>query len=151
MPEVYLVDTSCLIALDNAGLLYILHDLYETVITTPDVVKEYMNPIPDWVKVTDVIDRNYQKVLETSLDKGEASIIALALSIPDAKLILDDLKARKYAKQLGIAITGTLGILYKAKSSGLIKKIKPHLNKLKDAGFRISDNVESELLRLSGE
>lgn len=151
MPEVYLVDTSCLVSLDNAGLLYILKDLYHTVITTPDVVKEFMHPVPEWIKVKDVIDRNYQKVLETSIDKGESSIIALALSIPNSILILDDLKARKYARQLGLPITGTLGILYKAKSAGLIKRIKPHLDKLKDAGFRISENVESELLKLSGE
>jgi predicted nucleic acid-binding protein len=52
------------------------------------------------------------------VDVGEASAIALALELPDAYLILDDRRARKVAVTFGLQITGTLGILLKAKLTG---------------------------------
>ncbi|MCL4278163.1 MAG: DUF3368 domain-containing protein, partial [Ignavibacteriaceae bacterium] len=40
----------------------------------------------------------------------------------------------------------TLGILNKAKEQGIILKIKPVIEKLKDADFRISESVIQDLL-----
>jgi predicted nucleic acid-binding protein len=151
MPKTYIVDTSCLITLDKIGKLNFLRELYGTVLTTPEVVQEYNSIIPEWLIVQVVVDKNYQKILETSIDKGESSVIALGLSIPDSILVLDDLKARKYANRIGFEITGTLGIIYKAKTVGLIDKIKPFLIKLKENGFHISANIEDEILKLSEE
>ncbi|MCX6270414.1 MAG: DUF3368 domain-containing protein [Bacteroidetes bacterium] len=151
MPRVYLLDTSCIITLVKVELLFILKELYGSVLTTPEVVNEYGFNLPEWIVIQSVPDTNYQKILEASLDKGESSILALGLSIPDSILVLDDLKARKYAQRIGFEITGTLGILFKAKSAGIIPEIKPVLEQLKIIGFRISENVEIELMRLSGE
>ena len=47
------------------------------------------------------------------LDKGESSAIALAFETPDCTIILDDYKARKIADQLGLHITGTIGVIVK--------------------------------------
>lgn len=91
-------------------------------------------------------DKKQQRFIETLLDVGEASTIALASEKDNALLILDDLKARKLAKRLGLKFTGTLGILNKAKEQGVIVKIKPIIEKLKDAGFRISEAVIQDLL-----
>jgi predicted nucleic acid-binding protein len=85
------------------------------------------------------------------LDLGEASAIALALELENVLLILDDLKGRVEAEKLGFRITGTLGILFKAKKLGLIPELKPFIEKLKDVGFRISDKIEFEILRKSNE
>ncbi len=85
------------------------------------------------------------------LDLGEASAIALALDLENILLILDDLKGRKEAERLGLTFTGTLGVLFKAKKLGFIKELKPYIENLKDAGFRISQNIEEEILRKSKE
>ncbi|ELR70793.1 hypothetical protein C900_03401 [Fulvivirga imtechensis AK7] len=50
-------------------------------------------------------------------------------------MIIDELKGRKIAKELGIEISGSLGVLITARNKGVIKKVKP----LKETNFRLSD------------
>ncbi|WP_201747953.1 DUF3368 domain-containing protein [Chitinophaga vietnamensis] len=66
-------------------------------------------------------------------------------------LILDDLKARKVANKLHLNYTGTLGILLKAKQSGLLKALRPLLERIQATNFRFSKNVFEELLKIAGE
>src|SRR6056297_3467365 len=80
----------------------------------------------DKINKLDILKRLYHEIFITiQLDKGEASVIALAIENKNATSILDDLRARKYAKRLGINVTGTLGVINKAKEKGIIKNIKP--------------------------
>ena len=151
MPDVIIPDTSCLIFLHKIEQINLLQQLYEKTIVTPDIVSEFDSPLMDWIEIKDPKDKQYQKVLEQKIDKGEASIIALAMDIKNCVISLDDLKARKTAKSLGLTITGTLGILSNAKNKGQIKSIKVMIKKLKAVDFRISKKIEKELLRLSGE
>lgn len=44
---------------------------------------------------------------------------------PECTIILDDTKDRKIAERLGLEITGTLGVIIKAKLIGIIPSIKP--------------------------
>jgi predicted nucleic acid-binding protein len=87
-------------------------------------------------------DHYRQQLLEMQIDKGEASAIALAMETADNIVILDDWKARKVAERLGILVTGTLGLIIKAKNTGIIPSIKPYLDKLKATNFRISEELE---------
>ncbi len=83
---------------------------------------------------------------------GEASAIALAKEFDnDALLLLDDLKARKLAVRLNLKITGTLGIIHKAKQMGIIGKVKPLINLLLETDFRISNRIVDEMLYLNNE
>jgi predicted nucleic acid-binding protein len=66
-------------------------------------------------------------------------------------LILDDLKGRKEAERLGFRITGTLGVLFKAKKVGLINELKSYIEELKVVGFRLSPEIEEDILRKSNE
>lgn len=91
------------------------------------------------------------RMLEFNVDRGEASAIALALDHPGCTVILDDRKARILADALGLKVTGTLGIIVKAKKSGVIPSIKPWLVLLKQAGFRSSEEIERSLLEEAGE
>ncbi|MCA1764041.1 MAG: DUF3368 domain-containing protein [Cryomorphaceae bacterium] len=93
----------------------------------------------------------YQNFLCTRLDLGEASAIALAVERDDSLLILDDLKARKLAKDLDLQITGILGVLNKAKALGLIPKLKSLLDQLRATDFRVSENIIKNLLKRNGE
>ncbi|MFY9357088.1 MAG: hypothetical protein WAO60_04230, partial [Defluviitoga tunisiensis] len=74
MPN-YISNTSCLIVLDNIDMLFILKELYRSIIITPEVAKEFEKPIPEWIKVKDVDDKKYLKLLNTFIDLGEASVI----------------------------------------------------------------------------
>lgn len=93
----------------------------------------------------------YQKILETSLDKGETSALALALENKHSLVIINEEKGRKLAKQLGITVTGTLGVLLDAKFTGHIASLKSTINKIKQTNFRLSRELETKLLQLAGE
>lgn len=151
MPETIISDTSCFIVLTNIAELNLLQKIYGQVTTTIEVANEYKQPLPSWVQIKAVTDKYRQKILETQLDKGEASAIALALEIPDSSLILDDYKARKIAEQLALKITGTLGIIIKAKLLGIVPSIKPYLEKIRKTDFRLADEIEKIALLEAGE
>ena len=141
MPEIIISDTSCLILLSNIGEFDLLRKLYHKITTTIDVAGEFGEVLPDWIEIKAVKNVNYQQILELQIDKGESSAIALAIESKDCILIIDDYKARKVAINLGIKITGTLGVIIKAKLSGLIVSIKPCLEKIQQTNFRLSDDL----------
>jgi predicted nucleic acid-binding protein len=150
-PEVIISDTSCLIILDNAEVLNLLKNLYGQVVITPQILKEFNEPIPDWIVVRSVSDQNKISLLEMQVDLGEASAMALALEVKDCIVIIDDLKARRIAEKLNLRITGTMGIIISAKRKGLLPSVKPIIEKIKSSNFRISPELEAEVLRLAGE
>lgn len=124
---------------------------YENIYTTPEVVAEYGLLLPEWIKVQSASNVILQRFLETTLDKGEASTITLATELEDARLILDDLKARKTAKSMNLKITGTLGVLVKAKQEDCISSIREILELLRTTDFRMSEALIEEILRQVGE
>ena len=81
--------------------------------------------------------KNIRFFLETQVDWGEASAIALEKEIENSILLLDDLKARKLADKLNMRFTGTLGVFHKAKQLGIVEEIKPLITKLLMTNFRI--------------
>jgi predicted nucleic acid-binding protein len=151
MHKIIISDTSCFIILKNIGEFHLLQKLYSKITTTVEIATEFGEPLPEWVEILSVKSKDTQRLLEMQIDKGESSAIALALEIPDSLLILDDIKARKVATQLGLSITGTLGIIIKAKLEGIIPSVIPILNKIKQTDFRLSDEVELQVLKASME
>lgn len=79
MQATIISDTYCLILPDNIQESELLKFLIGKVVTTPTVVEELGGPLLDWIVVQAPKDKNSQLILETSLDKGEASAIALAM------------------------------------------------------------------------
>ncbi len=102
MPKIIIADTSCLILLDKIGELQLLNALFGTITLTQEIRDEYHQYLPDWFEIKNPINRTYQKILEASLDSGEASAIALAIEHKGCLLIMDDLKGRRYAENLGL-------------------------------------------------
>ncbi len=151
MHKAIISDTSCLILLDKIGELEILNKLFGTIITTTEVASEFGQPLPSWVQIKQPSDNNYQLIIEASVDKGEASAIALAIELDDCLLIIDDLKGRKFANQLGLTIIGTIGVIVDAILAGIIPSIKPILTKIKSINFRITEQLEALILKRSGE
>ena len=120
-------------------------------ITTPEIAKEFGEELPGWIKIQSVADIKYQDFLYTQVDYGEASALALASEFDDVLLLLDDLKARKLAMRLKFKITGTLGVISRAKQMSIIDKVKPLIDKLMLTDFRIADNIIEEILKLNNE
>jgi predicted nucleic acid-binding protein len=151
MHKIVISDTSTLIILHKINELNILKHVYIELITTPEIAEEFGEKLPDWIIVQSVTDEKYQRFLETQVDRGEASAIALASEFEDVTLLLDDLKARKLAVKLKLKTTGALGVIHKAKQMSIIPKVKPLIDKLLLTNFRISNNIIDEILKLNNE
>jgi len=149
--RVIISDTSCLILLDKIGALNLLSKLFGEITITREIAEEFNKKLPNWFKIANPENRTYQTILEASLDIGEASALALALEQKDCLVIIDDLKARNFAAKLGLSITGTLGVLIDAKLSGHINSVKPLLHKIKSTNFRISPELEKQILEKADE
>lgn len=146
-------NSSCLIILDKLGKLVLLERLY-TKITIPGAVKGEVfrdKPIPGWIKVVEIKQPIAPRILEKNLGNGESEAIGLSLELNADLLIIDDLAARKVAGQLGISITGVIGILLEAKKKGMIHNLKEYLDKMQKHDFRISKTTYDLALELAKE
>jgi len=151
MSKVVISDTSILILFHKIDEFDVLRKVFGELVTTPEIKEEFGDNLPSWIRIESVSDRRYQKLLETQVDCGEASAIALAVEKEEALLLLDDLKARKLAKRLNLKITGTLGIIHKAKQLSVISKVKPLIDKMLLTDFRVADVILKEILFLNNE
>ncbi len=129
------------------GELDLLQKAFGEIITTKEVLQEFGEDLPNWVLVKSATDKYRQRILETQVDRGEASAIALALEYSESMIILDDYKERKVAENLGLEITGTIGVIIIAKKRGVINSIKPFLEKILATNFRISEEIERQALK----
>ena len=94
-------------------------------------------------------DRIY---LFRSLGRGEKSVLAWALSAgPEALCVLDDAAARAEARGLGLAVTGTLGLVLRAKLDGKVPAAAPVLEEVVTAGLYLDDTVLAVALADVGE
>lgn len=149
--NIIISDTSCLILLIKIDELDLLRKFSDRIIITSIIKKELGITLPDWIEVIDPKDIHYQKILEMDLDKGEASAISLMLEIENSVLLIDDLKGRKIAERLDLRFSGTFGLLLKSKEIGLIKSIKPLIEKVRSTNFRFSEKLLSEVLKQAKE
>lgn len=121
MPEIIIVDTSVLIALEKIELLQILCKIYKEIILPNAVVKEFGNVSINCHSVRTVESRLTNILMrDLNLGKGESEVIALAYET-NFKVLIDDLKARKVAEDLGLSVSGSIGVLLKAEKLGLIE------------------------------
>lgn len=151
MQKTIIADTSCLILLEKINELDLLQKLFGIVWVTTEIANEFESTLPDWISMENPVNKNYQRILEASLDKGEASAIALAIERGNSLLIIDDLKGWRYAERLGISITGTLGVIVTAKLSGKTKSVRPILDKIRATHFRLTSDLERGILEKSNE
>ena len=105
-----------------------------------------------WLRVKEVMDQHYVKVLQIDLDKGEAEAIALALQVKAKWVILDEREGRRVAKSLGLKVIGVLGILLRAQREGKLPLLQKTMEDLRSkAGFHIGKELFSDLLREGGK
>lgn len=156
-------DTSPILYLLLIDQLDLLPRLYRRIII-PDVVQaEMQNPgaplelqnwlasPPNWLEIHPVSDSassaptNVRTLLQR-LDPGEQAAILLAQSLNADLLIVDDLDARQTAQNLGINITGMLGILGEAAKRNWINLSETLERLLQETNFRVSPKLIQALL-----
>ena len=161
MPEMTIVNTSPIFYLHRLGLLEILNKLYGD-ITIPKAVRNELEKgsvsgedVPQlenypWIETFRVNMPEYLDLI-VDLGLGESEVLAIATNHPSALLILDDKLGRRIAEMQGFRLTGTAGVLLRAKEKGLIPALKPVIEKLLSLDFRLKPDLVRMILELAGE
>lgn len=150
MPGITVSDTSCLILFSKIGELELLRQLFGKIHITESVSEEFNQPIPDWIEIVH-LETEIHKGLSSYLDLGEATSIALAAEFEESLLIIDEVKGRRIAKEMGISVTGSMGVLIAAKSNGYLKIVRPIIDKIEKTNFRISKELIDRVLEKANE
>jgi hypothetical protein len=86
-----------------------------------------------------------------ALGRGELEAIALAKEL-GALLLTDDSDGREVAESIGVKVSGTVGLLIRARAEGHITRVRPFLDKLRaETNFRMSESLYRQALAESGE
>ncbi len=160
-PRLVVVNTTPIIALSLIGQFDLLQKLYGRVSIPAAVRVEVLAAGASgvgvrelresaWVDVVSLQDPSRADLI-ADLERGEAEVIALAQEQDAGLVIIDERLARRHAKRLGMRLTGTLGILLKAKQLGMVGAIEPLIEQLRQSGIRLGDDLIAEVLKLAGE
>jgi predicted nucleic acid-binding protein len=103
-----------------------------------------------WITVQAPADQALVAALKMLVDDGEAEAIALARE-QGWRIVVDDRRARSVARRLEISVIGTVGVLVRAKRSGIIPSLKTVLHDLEAKVFYISGDLREQALRLVDE
>jgi len=85
------------------------------------------------------------------LDAGERDTLELACAKKADLVIIDEKLGRNHAEFLGLKITGTLGILLKAKQGGLIQSFTTAAQSMRAQGIYYSPALVTRLAASIGE
>jgi len=160
-----IADAGPLIGLARIERLFLLQEIFGTVIIPPKVCSELAikdnrpgalrldAAINDgWLKVVDLEEKPLPAI-SRSVDEGEAEAITLAISMKSKhpQLLIDDRRGRLVAKHHRIKIIGTAGVLLLAHKHRLLPKLEPILEELRAVGYRLSISLCRKILDKAGE
>jgi predicted nucleic acid-binding protein len=153
-------NTTPLLSLLKIRKLDLLQRLYQEIIIPQAVYKEieagydkaYYTDIEShsWIKIENLQFPSSRQLLY-DLDDGEAETILLAQEQNADLVIIDEKCGRRYAQQLGLKLTGTIGVLLRAKTEKLIPAISPLLDELRRKNSWLSDSLVDKARTLAGE
>jgi len=168
-----IVNSSPLIYLGKLGLLNLLQQLFDQVLTVDSVREEVldvaapeyailMEAFSDWLILSEVPESPLKDRLdEMGLHRGEIDALVLAYHTKrktDSVMVIDDLAARDVAKTLGLRVTGTVGIILSATKRRILSKDESQTKirfLVEETTFHISaalySRVISELEKLNGK
>jgi predicted nucleic acid-binding protein len=110
---------------------------------TPEAVRTWITDPPSWTRICTVAGVVPDTLARLGL--GEREAILLARQVSADYLLIDDLQARLLAEAEKMRTVGTLGILSRAASVGLVD-FREAFDKLMQTNFRISPALRSQLL-----
>ena len=156
------VNSSPLIALSGIKSLELLREIYGKILIPQAVYREIsakpgsvcqksVDAALSWIEICAVENRLAKLFFKSKLHEGEVEAMILTQEKAADLLIIDDALAKKHAEYLGMNVTGTLGVLVKAKKQGIIPELNPLLEKLIGNHIYISDNLIKKCLLAVGE
>lgn len=86
-----------------------------------------------------------------TLHAGESDVIRAAQERGADVLLMDDRRAVQYARSLGFRVAPRLAIYIRAKRTGAIRDVREKADRLRAAGFRLSDQDYRAVLEAAGE
>lgn len=157
-----IVNSTPLIALSHVNKLDILQKLYGEIMipnavyceisAKPDsVCKRQVEEALNWIRIEKIQNEMAKTMYKTQLHDGEVEVMILAKERNADLVIIDDANAKKHAKYLQLPVTGTLGVLIKAKKEGYISKLRPILEEMVNKNIYLSENVINMCLRQVNE
>ena len=156
-----IINSTPIIALCKVDRLEILHKLYGEV-TIPQAVFREVTEKNDvvmqrisscqWIHVESVKDTSSRKMYKAKLHDGEVEVMILAQECEGEHLvIIDDSAARRTADYLGLTLTGTMGVLIKAKQLGFLDSVMSVVAQMEAHQIYLSDALKVQVRRLAGE
>ena len=150
--RVVVTNTTPLIALTAAtGSLEILRTIYTKVVVPYEVAQEikaggkksfgldiFQQSL--WLTINEV-PVVLPPYLQNSLDLGEASVIQTALQLGIQRVCIDETIGRRVARLSNLDVTGSIGILLKAKSAGYPVVMSDALDRMRERGIWLSKDV----------
>ncbi len=148
-------DTSPLCYLVLIGEVDVLPSLFEEILVPQAVVAELGHPksplsLRTWVAEPPVwLSRRSVDVGRMSelrfLDQGEREAITLAQGLETDLVVLDDKAARQIAYDLGLSVTGLLGVLDRAAAHQLLD-LHAAVDRLRKTSFRAHPRLFKDLV-----
>jgi predicted nucleic acid-binding protein len=162
MPKKIVINTGPILALvAGLGSLDVLRKLYDEVYVPKEVATEIMVDGLDRFAAKEFKEADFLIKIEKSLtispllrnmlDTGEASVIQYALDNQLHLVCIGESAGRRIARLNELKLTGSIGIILKAKSEGYITDIKPIINRILKHGIFISSKVISFALKEADE
>lgn len=160
--ERIVINTAPLIALVAAlGDLTILPSLYTQVLVPFEVCQEILTggssgfavvefEAATWLQKQQT-PLNISPLLLNSLDRGEAAVIQLAINENIQTVCIDEVAGRRVARLSGLSLTGSIGILLRAKREGYPISIQEAISQMLNRGIRLSPTVINFALLQAGE
>jgi uncharacterized protein len=156
-------NTSPISNLAKVGQLSLIQQIYGRILIPNAVYEELVDEragetvvaavqSATWLEIKSVQNQELVNQLRERVNVGEAEAITLAFEIEAPRLLIDERLGRQAATDLGLKITGVLGILLLAKRQNLIMTVKPIIDALTaQANFRISTQLYVDVLDAAGE
>jgi hypothetical protein len=157
-PEELVVNTGPLIALGKIGAFDLIRQLPIRISTPRQVADEieagarlgHPVEVPPWVAVHD-LSGVVLPLGQHVLDMGESAVIQLAIERKIPGVCIDEWRGRRAAVSVGLRVTGSLGLLGRAKRLGLTSAVRPWLEKLGSAGIYFHPDLLKGFLSALGE
>ncbi len=152
-------NTTSIIALGSIQRLALLPKLFGQIHLVSEVVEECevggTISLPElrkleWLTIVTSTPISSPNLL-LALDKGEKHTLDMAQKYQADWVLIDEKFGRNMAEYLGLHVTGTLGILLKAKQQGLISSFKEAVTTMQNQGIYYHPNLIKKLLIHIGE
>ncbi|MGY6217089.1 DUF3368 domain-containing protein [Methylolobus aquaticus] len=152
-------NTTPIIALSSIQRLDLLPSVFGRIRVVTEVVDECEAggriAVPDlrqihWIDIVESTPIVHPTAL-LELDKGEKHTLDMAKKLQADWVIIDEKIGRNLAEYLGLRVTGTLGVLLKAKQQGSIPSFRDCVNAMRAQGLRYHPSLVDKLAEGIGE